>query len=261
MRRIINQKNFVEKLKKQNEKALEYVIHQYGGFVKAVVQRNLSGMPEEIEECMDDVFLDVWNHIDRFDDTKGTFLNWMLSIARFRSIDYLRRYSRICMEEDISRFENHLAKDQLLEMLEQEISKETEALLEGLCAQDRDILLRYYMEEFCLLNTREVMIKGDKNLVCGSMVTLKMKDGTKVVDVGGGVTFSADLDIASREAVFKVAADINQVESIQIDSEEMGTVIIPVNKIFKDINKHHSCLTRYGSCGISLKGLFVPDFA
>ena len=45
----------MEKLKRRNEKALEYVIREYGGYVKAAVNRNLAGLPEEMEECMDDV--------------------------------------------------------------------------------------------------------------------------------------------------------------------------------------------------------------
>ena len=29
--------------------------------MKAAVNHNLAGLPEEMEECMDDVFLDVWS--------------------------------------------------------------------------------------------------------------------------------------------------------------------------------------------------------
>ena len=40
--------------------------------MKAAVNHNLAGLPEEMEECMDDVFLDVWEHIERFDAAKGS---------------------------------------------------------------------------------------------------------------------------------------------------------------------------------------------
>ena len=147
VKQIITQKNFVEKLKRRNEKALEYVIREYGGYVKAAVNHNLAGLPEEMEECMDDVFLDVWEHIERFDAAKGSFRNWIISIARFRSIDYLRRYSRTCMEENVSNYESKLARNDRIDTLEQEISTETEKLLEGLKEEERQILLRYYAEE------------------------------------------------------------------------------------------------------------------
>ena len=125
------------------------MIREYGGYVKAAVNHNLAGLPEEMEECMDDVFMDVWEHIERFDAAKGSFKNWIVSIARFRSIDYLRRYSRTCMEEDVSNYENEseLARNDRIDTLEQEISAETEKLLEGLKEEERQILLRYYAEE------------------------------------------------------------------------------------------------------------------
>lgn len=111
---MVTRNNYISKLKRHNEKALEFVVQEYGGQVKAAVYKNLSGMPEEIEECMDDVFLDVWNNIDRFDESKGSFRSWITAIARFRSIDYLRRYSRRCSDED------------------------------------RDIILRYYWDDQCV---------------------------------------------------------------------------------------------------------------
>lgn len=104
-------------------------------------------MPEEIEECMDDVFLDVWNNIDRFDESKGSFRNWITAIARFRSIDYLRRYSRRRSEEDISEYENKLANDNMMEIINEDISDSTEKLLGGLSDEDRDIILRYYWDD------------------------------------------------------------------------------------------------------------------
>ena len=70
MNDIVTRNNYISKLKRHNEKALEFVVQEYGGQVKAAVYKNLSGMPEEIEECMDDVFLDVWNNIDRFDEQR-----------------------------------------------------------------------------------------------------------------------------------------------------------------------------------------------
>ena len=96
---------------------------------------------------MDDVFLDVWNNIDRFDESKGSFRNWITAIARFRSIDYLRRYSRRCSEEDISEYENKLANDNMLEIINEDISDSTEKLLGGLSDEDRDIILRYYWDD------------------------------------------------------------------------------------------------------------------
>ena len=51
------------------------------------------------------------------------------------------------MEEDVSNYESELARNDRIDTLEQEISMETEKLLEGLKEEERQILLRYYAEE------------------------------------------------------------------------------------------------------------------
>ena len=37
----VNEENFILKLKKRNEKALDYVVDNYGGIIKAVVKKHL----------------------------------------------------------------------------------------------------------------------------------------------------------------------------------------------------------------------------
>lgn len=91
---LINDKNFLEEMKKGNEEALCYVIEKYGGLVRSVIGKHLYLLKEEQEECFDDVFLNVWEHIDSFDRQLSTFQNWIAGIARYRSIDYLRRYRK-----------------------------------------------------------------------------------------------------------------------------------------------------------------------
>jgi RNA polymerase sigma-70 factor, ECF subfamily len=48
----------------------------------------------EAEEVLSDVFLQVWAHIDQHDPARGPLVPWILSIARNRSLDALRRQRR-----------------------------------------------------------------------------------------------------------------------------------------------------------------------
>ena len=91
---LIDDHNFLEEMKMGNEEALRYVIGKYGGLVRSVIAKHLYLLKEEQEECFDDVFLNVWEHIDSFDGQLSTFQNWIAGIARYRSIDYLRRYRK-----------------------------------------------------------------------------------------------------------------------------------------------------------------------
>jgi len=49
---------------------------------------------DEAEEVVADVFLQVWRHVDQHDARRGPLVPWILSIARNRSLDVLRRRRR-----------------------------------------------------------------------------------------------------------------------------------------------------------------------
>jgi len=49
---------------------------------------------DEAEDVVGDVFVQVWRHIDQHDAGRGPLVPWILSIARNRSLDALRRRRR-----------------------------------------------------------------------------------------------------------------------------------------------------------------------
>ncbi len=49
---------------------------------------------DEAEEVVSDVFVQVWRHIHQHDAGRGPLMPWILSIARNRSLDALRRRRR-----------------------------------------------------------------------------------------------------------------------------------------------------------------------
>ena len=142
----IDDDNFIIEIKNRNENALRYIIDKYGGLVKAVIGRHLYLLTEEQEECFDDVFLNIWEHIDSFDERLNSFKNWIAGITRYRSIDYLRRYRK--RFEDAALPEDIAVEDrELLRLIEQEISEETEAILRCLKSEDRELFEKLYIEE------------------------------------------------------------------------------------------------------------------
>jgi RNA polymerase sigma-70 factor (ECF subfamily) len=49
---------------------------------------------DEAEEVVADVFVQVWHHVDQHDARRGPLVPWILSIARNRALDALRRRRR-----------------------------------------------------------------------------------------------------------------------------------------------------------------------
>lgn len=142
----ITEDNFVQQLKNQNELALSYVIDKYGAFIMAVIRKHLSALPGYQEECMNDVLFAVWNHISSYDESKGSFKNWIAAIARFQSIDYLRKYKSDLRQTPFDDLKNY-ERNRCQGFLEKEFSDEVQKLIKCLKPVDREIFRRLYLEE------------------------------------------------------------------------------------------------------------------
>ena len=68
----IGEKNYIRQLQLHNEKALMYVIDEYGGLLMAIIRKHLFRLPEKQEECFNDVLLKVWQNISEFDENLRT---------------------------------------------------------------------------------------------------------------------------------------------------------------------------------------------
>lgn len=143
----ITSENYISELKKHNESALSYIIEEYGGLVKSVVGKHLYALPQYQEECMSDIFFQVWNNIRYYDGMKSSFQNWLAGVARYRSIDYLRRHRRELELEDIDNVTVAAKEDMYQQLTENEISEELQNMLSCLNPRDQELFRRLYIEE------------------------------------------------------------------------------------------------------------------
>lgn len=145
----ITERNFIFQLKKKNEKALEYVIAQYGGLIKAIVRKHLYNLESYQEDCINDILLGVWNNIDSFDSNKNTFKNWLAGVSKYKSIDYKRKYLKDLEQESLTdtHFEVKAQDNALQELIKNQLSEEMEDLLSCLKSEDRELFLKLYVEE------------------------------------------------------------------------------------------------------------------
>lgn len=68
------------------------LIDEYSGLVASVVRKNLGKLINYEEECISDVFLAIWDNIDSFDKDKNSFKNWICVIAKYKAINYKKKY-------------------------------------------------------------------------------------------------------------------------------------------------------------------------
>lgn len=96
---------WIEAVAGQDERALaalyDATFSRVFGLVRRIV-RNLA----LTEEAVEDAYFQVWRQAVRFDPARGSALAWLLSIARSRAIDLLRREARLqheALDEDCAR--------------------------------------------------------------------------------------------------------------------------------------------------------------
>ena len=144
----IDNNNFIYYLCIKNEDALMYVIDEYGGLIKAVIRKNMSCLKQKQEECFNYVLLSIWEHIESYHPDRNSFKNWIAAIAKYKSIDYMRKH-RYEMDKiasgDVENYE--LQSETGVEILDHEISERMEEMLSVLKPKDREILIRIYANE------------------------------------------------------------------------------------------------------------------
>ncbi|KKO54565.1 sigma-70 family RNA polymerase sigma factor [Paenibacillus sp. DMB20] len=137
----ITEANVVQQIKKRNEKTIAFLIQTYGGLISAIIKRHVHYNQQEYEECLDDVLLAIWQHIDAFDEEKNTFKQWIAAIAKYRAIDYQRRIIKTQQK-----FISAEITDDMYRERPQSQQQDVAEMLAHLSSTDRTIFEKYYLE-------------------------------------------------------------------------------------------------------------------
>lgn len=141
------EKNFISLIRQQREEGILYVMKTYGGLLQSIVRKRLSAFPDRMEECMNDIFWGIWQNIDSFDESRGSFVNWAAGVARLEAIDALRKLQREYMGISLDEVEISQEDEALTRVVERELSSETEELLNFLSPRDRELFQRIFMDQ------------------------------------------------------------------------------------------------------------------
>ena len=124
---------------------------QYGGLVYSITRRRLQGClrKEDIEECVSDVFFELYRCRDKIDLSKGSLKTFLLTIAERQAIKYYERktdkFDKISLQEQLEKGEEPLS-DHNVE--QQTIQKEESRLLieaiKGLGEPTASIVIQKY---------------------------------------------------------------------------------------------------------------------
>ena len=133
-----------------DERALDTAISTYSRLLWSIaraVLRNI-GTTEDMEECVEDAFIQLWKSSATLDQSCGSLKSWLCVAVKCRAIDRYRKIvqkSEIALDEQLARCGSGIV-DQTLDAV---LQRELIATIHALGEPDREIILRrfYYRQK------------------------------------------------------------------------------------------------------------------
>lgn len=90
---MVSDKELLEILHYKSEAGLKIMMDNYMALVYTIIVNKLSGLysREDIEECVSDVFFEVFDHKSRIDLEKGSIKAFLAVVAKRKAIDMYRK--------------------------------------------------------------------------------------------------------------------------------------------------------------------------
>jgi len=139
----------IQKLIDEEQEAFSYIIDTYSKLLWVIVSGILgkAGTPEDIEECISDVFVQIWKNPNAFNEQKGSLKTFLAVIAKSKALDRYRKLSKsmiVELDEAIGSTD-----DDLLDyIVDKEMCQELFIAIQSLTEPNKEIVMRrYFFEE------------------------------------------------------------------------------------------------------------------
>jgi RNA polymerase sigma-70 factor (ECF subfamily) len=80
----------MQAIQAEDPEALSQLYDRYNGILKALILRVIHN-ETEADDLLQEIFMEIWNQAKNFSAQKGKPLGWMVTLARRRAIDGLRK--------------------------------------------------------------------------------------------------------------------------------------------------------------------------
>lgn len=132
----------------RDEEAMGWVINKYSRLLWPIASAVLCnvGSEQDVEECVADAFIYLWQHPEKFDAGRGSLKTLLCILVRSRAID---RYREIMRKGALPLEEAVLAEGMGMQeqLLQKESRQELMAAVDALEEPNREILIRRYYHD------------------------------------------------------------------------------------------------------------------
>ena len=119
----VSDEALMKAITRRKQSALEELYGRYGKTLKSVIA-HVVHEEAEADDVLQEIFLQIWREASNYSPHAGKPLGWVVTLARRRAIDRLRRRQAYCRAKD--RFEEHVEQQPAAwkhNRIEQDISR------------------------------------------------------------------------------------------------------------------------------------------
>lgn len=144
----MNDKKIISAIAARDEQMLAFVIQKYTKLLWKIAASVLinAASAQDMEECIADVFIYLWQHPEKYNPDKAKLSSWLSMVARSKAVD---RYRKLIKSREIS-IEEIALENMGYEkaMTEDEEKEELLSCMARLDEQEKELLVRrYYYEQ------------------------------------------------------------------------------------------------------------------
>lgn len=96
----MHEKETVELILQRDEEGLKFLQIYYSSLIRYIVSPILKDKDEQ-EDCISVITMKIWDNIQSFDSSKGSWNGWITAIARNTALSRVRKQSPTVSTEDI----------------------------------------------------------------------------------------------------------------------------------------------------------------
>ena len=159
----------IKLIKKKDHRGIDYIVDLYSDKISYIVNSILKGYSnkEDIEECISDVFISVYNYIHTYDNKKGKFETFVFIKAKYIALDYKRKiikkkeYEKIKEDRLLKINENIAYESAEKEVIKKEKLKDIANFINNLKEPDKTY---FYLKYFINMESKEIAKKYNTTL-------------------------------------------------------------------------------------------------
>ena len=145
---VLSDKKIITAIEARDERMLAFVVQRYSKLLWKIAASVLinAASAQDVEECVADVFIYLWQYPEKYDPDKAKLSSWLSIVARSKAVDSYRRITRkkeVSMEEivveSLGYAENNIADEE---------KDKLRSCIEGLDEKEKELVIRrYYYEQ------------------------------------------------------------------------------------------------------------------